>query len=75
MIVFDHVTKKYGREYALNEVSFELEPGKIIGLLGPNGSGKSTTLKLIAGLISPTNGTVKVNGKGRIAELPVTLSI
>ncbi len=63
MIVFDQVTKKYGREYALNEVSFELEPGKIIGLLGPNGSGKSTTLKLIAGLISPTNGTVKVNGK------------
>lgn len=63
MIVFDSVTKKYGREYALNQVSFVLEPGKIIGLLGPNGSGKSTTLKLIAGLISPTNGTVKVNGK------------
>ncbi len=63
MIVFDQVTKKYGRESALNQVSFVLEPGKIIGLLGPNGSGKSTTLKLIAGLVSPTNGTVKVNGK------------
>jgi ABC-2 type transport system ATP-binding protein len=63
VIVFDQVTKKYGYEYALNQVSFVLEPGKIIGLLGPNGSGKSTTLKLIAGLISPTSGTVKVNGK------------
>jgi ABC-2 type transport system ATP-binding protein len=63
MIVFDQVTKKYGRELALNQVSFQLEPGKIIGLLGPNGSGKSTALKLIAGLVSPTSGTVKVNGK------------
>ena len=63
MIVFDHVTKKYGREYALKEVSFELDQGKNIGLLGPNGSGKSTTLKLIAGLTPPTNGTVNVNGK------------
>lgn len=63
MIVFDQVTKKYGRELALNQVSFKLEPGKIIGLLGPNGSGKSTALKLIAGLVSPTSGIVKVNGK------------
>lgn len=63
MIVFDQVTKKYGRELALNQVSFKLEPGEIIGLLGPNGSGKSTALKLIAGLVSPTSGIVKVNGK------------
>jgi ABC-2 type transport system ATP-binding protein len=63
MIVFDQVAKKYGREFALKQVSFQLEPGKIIGLLGPNGSGKSTALKLIAGLVSPTNGTVMINGK------------
>lgn len=63
MIRFQNVTKKYGQEYALNDVSFDLEPGKIYGLLGPNGSGKSTTLKLMAGLAHPTLGSVSVNGK------------
>lgn len=63
MIAFEHVTKKYGRETALNDVSFTLEKGKIYGFLGPNGSGKSTTLKMIAGLVFPTSGTVSVNGK------------
>lgn len=62
MITFEHVTKKYGRDVALNNVSFSLEAGKVYGLVGPNGSGKSTTLKMIAGLVRPTSGTVKVNG-------------
>ncbi|MEQ2526305.1 ABC transporter ATP-binding protein [Bacillaceae bacterium CLA-AA-H227] len=63
MISFEHVTKKYGRETALNDVSFTLEKGKIYGFLGPNGSGKSTSLKMMAGLVFPTSGTVSVNGK------------
>ncbi|MBU8879509.1 ABC transporter ATP-binding protein [Bacillus sp. FJAT-29790] len=63
MIKFQHVTKKYGRKYGLNDVSYTLEKGKIYGLIGPNGSGKSTTLKMIAGLVHPSNGTVIVNGK------------
>lgn len=63
MIQFENVTKRYGKEFALNNVSFKLEKGKIYGLLGPNGSGKSTTLKMIAGLVHPTNGTVRINGK------------
>ena len=63
MIQFQNVTKKYGREYALNDVSFKLEKGKIYGLLGPNGSGKSTTLKMMAGLVHPTSGSVYINGK------------
>lgn len=63
MIEFLQVTKKYGREYGLNNVSLMLEKGKIYGLLGPNGSGKSTTLKLIAGLVHPSSGKVLVNGK------------
>lgn len=63
MIEFQQVTKKYGRAYGLNNVSFMLEKGKIYGLLGPNGSGKSTTLKLIAGLVLPSSGKVLVNGE------------
>lgn len=63
MISFEQVTKKYGSEKALEDVSFSLERGKIYGFIGPNGSGKSTTLKMIAGLVQPTSGTVVVNGK------------
>lgn len=77
MIEFQHVTKRYGFDYALKDVSFTLSPGKIYGLLGPNGSGKSTTLKLIAGLVHPSNGSIIVNGKQvnrRIAEEVVYLS-
>ncbi|WP_141433668.1 ABC transporter ATP-binding protein [Bacillus sp. 03113] len=62
MIEFQQVTKKYGRGYALNNVSFQLDKGKIYGLIGPNGSGKSTTLKMIAGLVHPSSGQVLVDG-------------
>ena len=55
------VTKKYGNEFALKNVSFTFTKGNIYGLLGPNGSGKSTTLKLITGLVYPTDGTVTVS--------------
>jgi len=58
-----NVTKKYGTEFALNNVDLELVPGKIYGLLGPNGSGKSTTLKLITGLVYPNKGSVTVQGE------------
>ncbi|MBY0123905.1 ABC transporter ATP-binding protein [Bacillus sp. S/N-304-OC-R1] len=71
MIEFQHVTKRYGSEMGLDDVSFKLEAGKIYGLLGPNGSGKSTALKMIGGLVHPTSGKVIVNGKKsdrRIAE-------
>ncbi|MCQ6273571.1 ABC transporter ATP-binding protein [Bacillus sp. V3B] len=63
MIQFENVSKKYGREFALKNLSFELTKGKIYGLLGPNGSGKSTTLKMMAGLTHPTTGEVLVNGR------------
>lgn len=63
MIKLEKVTKKYGKETALEDVDFSFLPGKIYGLVGANGSGKSTTLKLIAGLVQPSSGTVTVNGK------------
>ncbi len=62
MIKFEQVTKKYMTRKAIQNVNLELTKGKIIGLVGENGSGKSTTLKLIAGLIHPSKGTITVNG-------------
>lgn len=56
------LTKKYGALTALDKVDLTIEGGKIIGLLGPNGSGKTTLIKLINGLLVPTEGTVTVNG-------------
>ncbi|OTQ83879.1 spermidine/putrescine ABC transporter ATP-binding protein [Bacillus subtilis subsp. subtilis] len=59
-IKLEHVSKKYGRHTAVN-VSITLSSGRIYGLIGPNGSGKSTTLKMMAGLLFPTSGFVKVD--------------
>ncbi len=58
-----HVTKSYGRFKAVDDVSFTVRPGAVCGYLGPNGSGKSTTIKMIAGLLPPTTGTVLYNGQ------------
>ncbi|KJJ42050.1 spermidine/putrescine ABC transporter ATP-binding protein [Bacillus subtilis] len=62
-ITLEHVSKKYGRQTAVNDVSITLSSGRIYGLIGPNGSGKSTTLKMMAGLLFPTSGFVRVNEK------------
>lgn len=62
LLEFSNITKKYGSKVALDNVSFNLEPGKTIGLLGPNGSGKSTILKLVNGLLQPTEGEIKIMG-------------
>lgn len=71
------VTKRYGKTQALEDVSFSLESGKIVGLLGPNGSGKTTLIKLINGLLTPTKGQVLVCGeapgpatKAQVSYLP-----
>lgn len=62
------LTKKFGPNYALNDVNLSLDCGKIIGLLGPNGSGKTTFIKIITGLLKPTSGVVRIG-----AEQPVFL--
>jgi len=56
-----HLTKKYGQQFALNDVSFTLKQGEIVGLLGPNGAGKSTLFKLITAYLPATSGEVLVN--------------
>ncbi|WP_370090436.1 gliding motility-associated ABC transporter ATP-binding subunit GldA [Ekhidna sp.] len=61
-IIVNHLTKVYGTQKALNDISFEAEKGKITGFLGPNGAGKSTTMKIATGYIGLTSGTVHVDG-------------
>ena len=58
-----NLTKRYGNLVALNRVNFTLESGKIVGLLGPNGSGKTTLIKLLNGLLTPTEGELQIVGQ------------
>jgi ABC-2 type transport system ATP-binding protein len=62
MIEVRGLTKRYGAERAVDNVSFEVRPGEILGFLGPNGAGKSTTMKVITCYLPPTEGTVLVDG-------------
>ncbi len=61
-IVVSHLVKNYGTQIAVNDLSFSLEKGEIVGFLGPNGAGKSTTMKMITGSIEPDAGSIEVNG-------------
>lgn len=58
-----NLSKNYGKQSAVQDLNFRLEQGQIVGFLGPNGAGKSTTLKMLLGLISPSEGSVLINGK------------
>src|SRR5437762_4931724 len=63
MIVAENLTKYYGEQRAVDDLSFTVRPGVVTGFLGPNGSGKSTTMRLILELDTPTSGDVQVNGR------------
>ena len=63
MIEAQHLTKRYGKTVAVDDVSFVVQPGRVTGFLGPNGAGKSTTMRMILGLDAPSSGSVRVNGK------------
>ena len=62
MIEVKNITKKYGSFTAVDNISFKIEEGEIIGLLGPNGAGKSTTMNMITGFIEPTEGEISIEG-------------
>ena len=62
MITVKNVCKKYGSFVAVDNISFEINDGEIIGFLGPNGAGKSTTMNMLTGFIEPTSGEILING-------------
>ena len=83
MLSAAHLTRRFGDRVAVDDVSFDLVPGEIFALLGPNGAGKTTTLRMLAGLVEPSSGSVQIGGealtrntaprlRGRIGLLPET---
>ena len=68
MLTASHLTRRFDSRVAVDDVTFELAPGEIFALLGPNGAGKTTTLRMLAGLIAPTSGTVHVGGEPMTAS-------
>ena len=70
LIEVQNLTKVYGGKTAVEDVSFKIRNGRIYGLLGPNGAGKSTTMNIMTGCLSPTEGTVLVNGYD-VCEQPI----
>ncbi len=82
MIEVEHLTKSYGQARAVNDISFKVEKGEILGFLGPNGAGKTTTMRILTGYLPATGGTARVSGfdvfedsmevRKRIGYLPET---
>jgi ABC-2 type transport system ATP-binding protein len=72
VLTASHLTRRFGDRTAVADVSFDISPGEVFALLGPNGAGKTTTLRMLAGLIQPTSGVVRIEGQpmtGRSASL------
>src|ERR1700709_2169619 len=68
-IVVENLTKMFGTQRAVDDLSFTVEPARVTGFLGPNGAGKTTTLRMLLGLVAPTRGTATVGGP-RYLDLP-----
>lgn len=68
MIEVTHLTKRYGDKYALNDVSFSVTKGEVLGFLGPNGAGKSTTMNILTGYLSATSGSAVICGHDILEE-------
>lgn len=63
ILKINNLTKHYGAVRAVDDISFEVNPGEIVGLLGPNGAGKTTTINMILGILQPTSGSIEISGK------------
>ncbi len=72
MITVAGLTKKFGPITAVNNIAFTVATGEVLGFLGPNGAGKSTTLRMLAGYLPPSAGTITIDGKN-IADDPITV--
>lgn len=68
MIEVQHLTKQYGDKKAVDDITFSVEEGEVLGFLGPNGAGKSTTMNILTGYISSTSGVCKINGADILEE-------
>ena len=85
MLTIDHLRRSFGSLVAVDDVSFSVRPGQLVGLLGPNGAGKTTTVSMIAGLVTPDSGQVLIGGarlsgdtdpkKRRIGLVPQDLAL
>ena len=85
MIEVDHLTKYYGDFMAIEDVTFRVEQGEILGFLGPNGAGKTTTMRILTGFMPPSGGTARIGGydifrdsveaRRRIGYLPETVPL
>ena len=72
MVELSHLTKRFGPITAVDDLSFQVERGTVLGFLGPNGAGKSTTMKMITGFLAPDSGTVTIGGED-VADHPLTV--
>ena len=70
MIDVSHVSRRFGTFRAVNDISFSIPTGQIVGLLGPNGAGKTTTMRMITGFLSPSEGKILIDGQD-VTEFPV----
>ena len=67
-VIVRSLAKHYGEQKAVNNISFEAKPGRILGFLGPNGAGKSTTMKMLTGYLQPTSGEAEIAGRNIESE-------
>ncbi len=70
VIEVESIVRNFGATRAVDDVSFSVEPGEVVGLLGPNGAGKTTTLRVLAGLLTPASGSARIAGIG-VKEHPL----
>src|SRR4029077_12782496 len=68
-----HLVKRFGEFFAVNDISFDIRPGEILGLLGPNGAGKTTTIQMLLGVVTPTTGSIQMFGLDLAANREVIL--